>query len=682
MQYINTCDSVTVFADRLTGADSSYKIQSAIDSLPATGGIVDARALPNESSGGLTKIDPGTKPITLLLPPVTVYVNYIRLQKNFRILGSGCGVSIIQAASTTQAPIISSITETMQHMELADFQVKAAPGSAYDQDGMCISIDNPSQGMWYSKWSNLVVQDFGGIQINLDGAGGGIGKPTLGDHQFNTIRNVMALRKNVLAWTFGTNYKVGQTVTINDGTVEAYHAGKAYLPGTLVYSSGVTYMCIAKSAGNAPPDSKHWVTITQLQTAQTYVCTLGTSGTQTPLNATYWAPYASYALQELGSNGQFVYENCEFSGHYGGPNSGININLQGKSFSNFCLPYSNSFIKQTCQYAALGMYISGVQDIHFKDPHFEAVKGGILVDHNSAAGLGAWGLKVEDGHWLTSACINGGAGYAASFTSKAAAGQADLTFEGNDFFSTADNMIMGGGSSYIVVKDNNNSSGQISNGPYSGVIPTIPAAPSITTNRAHVAALTGETMVNTITSLLGPGEQITFYASSGPISFGTSGNLKLGNVHASLTVPQGGSATFVYQDVSSQWVLVSAMSGNGSSVVAKLDLTDQRKSISPTTLYTVPTNAAGLYRITAAIVTTKGSGSATVVARCGSTNDGGSSTIESLTSIAQLSTSGWEGVGAATVYCTEGSAITCSATTSGTVGLARFSVRFRVEYLG
>src|ERR1700722_7142757 len=266
MQYINTCDSVTVFADRLTGADSSYKIQSAIDSLPATGGIVDARALPTESTGGLTNIDPGTKPITLLLPPVTVYVNYIRLQNNFRILGSGCGVSIIQAASTTQAPIISSITETMQHMELADFQVKAAPGSAYDQDGMCISIDKPSQGMWYSKWSNLVVQDFGGIQINLDGAGGGIGKPTLGDHQFNTIRNVMALRKNVLAWTFGTNYKVGQTVTINDGTVEAYHAGKAYLPGTLVYSSGVTYMCIAKSAGNAPPDPKHWVTITQLQT--------------------------------------------------------------------------------------------------------------------------------------------------------------------------------------------------------------------------------------------------------------------------------------------------------------------------------------------------------------------------------------------------------------------------------
>jgi hypothetical protein len=60
---LNSLDTVTIFADRMPGADNSAKIANAIAAIaallpPNSGGIVDARNLQTEASGGSQVIDP------------------------------------------------------------------------------------------------------------------------------------------------------------------------------------------------------------------------------------------------------------------------------------------------------------------------------------------------------------------------------------------------------------------------------------------------------------------------------------------------------------------------------------------------------------------------------------------------------------------------------------------------
>lgn len=738
--YVADLQGVIIFADQMSGADSSAKIQAAINLLPATGGIVDARALPNETSGGSVPIDPGTKPVTILLPPVTTFISTITIQNNIQIIGCGSGSSFLQTSSTTVTPIVSTTTTTIQHATLQDFQLVAPTGSAYNQHGIWIQITNPNnQGMWYSFFKNVIVIGFGGVQLFLDGTGGGNNaNPTLGDNQFNTYINVQLFRKTVSAWVSGTSYTVGQTVNINGGKVTAYASGTAYTPGQMVFNAGSTYMCIADSTGHTPPNVSFWqiingvttnaysggtayvpgnlvissgityvcianstgntpasnpafwTALSQYATAATYRCVQNTSSAN-PLNVSFWAPYDAYALYLLGANGQNVFINCQTDGQFGGNNAGINCRVSATSNigANFALPYSNKFIKHTCQFAALGWYITGCVTHHLDSPHFESCYGGVLVDYDPIIGAGCTGLKVNDGHWLTSSGVNGGAGYLVSMapntTNPGTFGNefGDMTFTGNNVFGFAgvpsasipDNVILASGGSNSVISNSNSSAASTNTIGTSTFIPTFVSTASLVTGRAKSANVTTSgTAITNFNSLLAPGETFTLNCTSGPVQIiGGTG------ISQSLTMQTGDSAIFVVLDGTSGMAMVGS---NKPAVVSSVTLLNQSAGVSATNMYTVPSGQSGLYRITVSLVVTVGSGAATASGGVSYTNDGGSSIFNPLTATANLSTLAFEATGAITVDCVAGSNINYITTTAGTVGAARFAARFRIEYLG
>lgn len=165
---ISVWDGVTIYADRIGGADSSAKIQTAIGLLPTAGGTVDARALVTETSGGgSATIDPGTKSVTILLGPVTYRIPQITLQTNLRIYGAGNGnqassvnTTVIQTTDQTKDAFILGTNQAVQGVVLDGFRVRAVAGNS-SQKGFNITAA-VNGGLWYSSFRNLSFgSDFG-----------------------------------------------------------------------------------------------------------------------------------------------------------------------------------------------------------------------------------------------------------------------------------------------------------------------------------------------------------------------------------------------------------------------------------------------------------------------------------------------------------------------------------------
>src|ERR1700685_3112912 len=156
-----------VYADQMLGADNSAKIQAAIGLLPAVGGNVDARALPNEPSvtgTGSTTINPGTKAVTILLGPVQYVIPQIMLASNFRIYGAGMGggntagnLTIIQTTSNSLDAIVLPAAAVVQGVVLDGLRIRAIPGNT-TQKGLNITATKPAtgqnSGLWYSSFRN------------------------------------------------------------------------------------------------------------------------------------------------------------------------------------------------------------------------------------------------------------------------------------------------------------------------------------------------------------------------------------------------------------------------------------------------------------------------------------------------------------------------------------------------
>lgn len=97
----------------LTAGDLGQRIRAAAIELPSTGGIVDARDATGTQTISVSATDvlSGiTKPLTILLPVGTITVNstgaanIFVLKSNQRILGSGIGLTIINADTFTSTP--------------------------------------------------------------------------------------------------------------------------------------------------------------------------------------------------------------------------------------------------------------------------------------------------------------------------------------------------------------------------------------------------------------------------------------------------------------------------------------------------------------------------------------------------------------------------------------------------
>lgn len=133
--------------------------------------------------------------------------------------------------------------------------------------------------------------------------------------------------------------------------------------------------------------------------------------------------------------------------------------------------------------------------------------------------------------------------------------------------------------------------------------------------------------------------------------------------------------------------------GNASVVVAKADATAQTNNIGTTTLYNVPANGAGIYRVSCyAVVTTAGTTSTLAQCRVAWTdNDSGQSagptpftgTVANGTAGMNSSSSGGSGVGFLYVDAAASSTIQYSTASYASTGTPmQYAVHFKLEYLG
>ncbi|GAC1632874.1 MAG: hypothetical protein NVS9B14_06740 [Candidatus Acidiferrum sp.] len=133
-----------------------------------------------------------------------------------------------------------------------------------------------------------------------------------------------------------------------------------------------------------------------------------------------------------------------------------------------------------------------------------------------------------------------------------------------------------------------------------------------------------------------------------------------------------------------QTVVVACVQGatgcGGAPVVATVALTAQTASIGTTTLYTVPTSGAGMYRVSVDIICTT-SGAAGTVGQTTGWNNG--TTAASLTTASPLSLAATGELPAISgnFYAAAGQLITYSTTVTGGAG-AQYAIRIKLEYLG
>lgn len=188
-----------VFAEQFSGSDASCKIAAAITALPSTGGTVDARNLSDSAGLGACSIDPGTKSVSLWLGPYTYHVSQITLRTNLHILGSGSGQglsstkqpTVIQAMGNNSTPpfvLSQTASEGQEDIILDGFRIQGTSGNGSQT---CISIVSPTLGgLWYSLFSDLLIQNCAGEDLHLEAPNGG------GINQFSSFDRVVAYRTN------------------------------------------------------------------------------------------------------------------------------------------------------------------------------------------------------------------------------------------------------------------------------------------------------------------------------------------------------------------------------------------------------------------------------------------------------------------------------------------------------
>jgi hypothetical protein len=98
----------------------------------------------------------------------------------------------------------------------------------------------------------------------------------------------------------------------------------------------------------------------------------------------------------------------------------------------------------------------------------------------------------------------------------------------------------------------------------SGVVPTLTAASTITTNGNKFVVVTGTTQINTITSTLMPGEFLTIKAGSNGVNFGTNGNVNPGCFLTFPTLNTGQIARLGYDDTLTSGTLYLVDTSAGS----------------------------------------------------------------------------------------------------------------------
>jgi hypothetical protein len=160
-------------------ADQFANVQAAINALPATGGTVDARSPNVNLALGTIDVGSDTKPVTLLLGPLSYTADHIVLRSNFRLIGtapnniSGSGTIITSVGLNTQ-PLIVNATAVLIAVYSACIENIAFVGLAGNASQMWMFIDvsaNTTLSIVNSLClSKINVTGFKGNNVHLKGS--------------------------------------------------------------------------------------------------------------------------------------------------------------------------------------------------------------------------------------------------------------------------------------------------------------------------------------------------------------------------------------------------------------------------------------------------------------------------------------------------------------------------------
>jgi hypothetical protein len=261
-------------------------------------------------------------------------------------------------------------------------------------------------------------------------------------------------------------------------------------------------------------------------------------------------PGGGNALRLEGSTFELRFRNCEFDGQ--GIGDGTNIYLGGRSggAGSNAFPTSIVFEGLVSQNAALAAQIDGGIDLTFNGSHHELLSAGYQVTGNT--GIYTQGLTIADSYFAGNVGVNGGAGYDLNVATTLAQG---VYFTHNRIMGTPDATVKGTNIATVVYQDNLYCEA-CSGPPTSGITTQVQPATSINIRGVHSIGLNPSTTpITTVQSSLGPGEMVTLYTLSGPVTFASGGNIHLLGL-STLTV--NGSITLTRSDLGGlQWIPVA-----------------------------------------------------------------------------------------------------------------------------
>jgi hypothetical protein len=268
--------------------------------------------------------------------------------------------------------------------------------------------------------------------------------------------------------------------------------------------------------------------------------------------AVYRAAGGGNALRLEGAVFQLRFRDCQFDGQRIGDGTNIYIGgTQGGPPAGAAgFPTSITFEGLVSQGAALAVQIDGAVNTIFYGSHHEGLFAGYRVTNNT--GIDTFGLTISDTYFAGNVGSNGGTGYDLSVETSRALG---IFFVHNQAFGNPDAVVKSTNLASVVYQDNLYAAATNAP-PTSGVTFQLSPATSINALGAHTVGLNpSSTAITTIQSGLGPGEMITFFTLSGPVTFAAGGNIDLMGA-SSVTVK--GTITFVRSDLGgSLWKPVS-----------------------------------------------------------------------------------------------------------------------------
>jgi hypothetical protein len=184
-------------ADQKSGilhVDGSHyaSAKDALSACPESGCVIDLRGNTGTEALTLGNIDPGGKPVTILLGPYTYNVNTITLRSDLHIIGAG-GATVLQSMSATNSAVFvlpQQDNAAASSVLLRDFRMLAAPGNT-TQDAFDLDCSKTTgDGLFYSMIQGITIEYFNGVSIRLRGPSNGF--PS--NNQFSTFQNVFVFR--------------------------------------------------------------------------------------------------------------------------------------------------------------------------------------------------------------------------------------------------------------------------------------------------------------------------------------------------------------------------------------------------------------------------------------------------------------------------------------------------------